>query len=387
MEPSKTAGNSSVDSNGDKMFTWATGFRSSVGHLTQFPTWESSSAATGSAGMKSRYNDLDHHSPQSTSSLMAESPMMESASKSGQSIADFSVLMKSPSLPSSMVASGQIATSFAVSSTPVSAEDVSDVRLLKMQLEQSRQSEQLMYQQLVSLERKHEELRLKYHKLKVKVITLERENRKDNHSVSSSREFNALDLEGLNDKSGSSTPTFVATPKTSELTMKYTLGKKKPTMMLNSAPFSVSSAIGARQGPLNQSLITSPMVDNKVSPFPPTEFLITPQPPMSGHDHDQEVDGSTGLSSGSDDDVDYSSAQAIMPPVPQFVGGADGVHREICRHFLKGKCRFKKDCKFSHVVEQCPYCGEKPPSGKIAASAHLARCWKAYQQKMRQPSD
>jgi len=50
---------------------------------------------------------------------------------------------------------------------------------------------------------------------------------------------------------------------------------------------------------------------------------------------------------------------------------------ELCRHFLRGKCRYKSNCKFSHKIDNCPYCGERLPSSKVAASAHLSRCSKS----------
>jgi hypothetical protein len=48
----------------------------------------------------------------------------------------------------------------------------------------------------------------------------------------------------------------------------------------------------------------------------------------------------------------------------------------VCPHFLKGRCRQKNKCPLSHSVSQCVYCGEKLPSSKVSASAHLSRCWK-----------
>ena len=49
---------------------------------------------------------------------------------------------------------------------------------------------------------------------------------------------------------------------------------------------------------------------------------------------------------------------------------------EICTFFLKGKCRRKHLCRFSHKVSECPYCGIILPGAKIAASTHLGRCYK-----------
>eukprot|EP00475_Leptophrys_vorax_P042119 TRINITY_DN79455_c0_g1_i1.p1 TRINITY_DN79455_c0_g1~~TRINITY_DN79455_c0_g1_i1.p1 ORF type:complete len:487 (-),score=82.94 TRINITY_DN79455_c0_g1_i1:66-1526(-) len=52
------------------------------------------------------------------------------------------------------------------------------------------------------------------------------------------------------------------------------------------------------------------------------------------------------------------------------------VSTELCMHFLKGRCRYKRQCKFSHDVMVCPYCNIDLPEAKIAASTHLSRCYK-----------
>jgi hypothetical protein len=49
---------------------------------------------------------------------------------------------------------------------------------------------------------------------------------------------------------------------------------------------------------------------------------------------------------------------------------------DLCPHFLRGKCRFKKFCRYSHILSQCPYCQENLPLNRVSASAHLSRCWK-----------
>jgi len=49
---------------------------------------------------------------------------------------------------------------------------------------------------------------------------------------------------------------------------------------------------------------------------------------------------------------------------------------ELCQHFLKGRCRYKRQCKFSHDIVKCPYCDIVLPEAKIAASTHLSRCFK-----------
>ena len=51
--------------------------------------------------------------------------------------------------------------------------------------------------------------------------------------------------------------------------------------------------------------------------------------------------------------------------------------KEICQYFLKGRCRFKAKCKFSHDVKICVHCNDKLPSSKVSASAHLYRCFKS----------
>eukprot|EP00475_Leptophrys_vorax_P024909 TRINITY_DN345_c0_g1_i1.p1 TRINITY_DN345_c0_g1~~TRINITY_DN345_c0_g1_i1.p1 ORF type:complete len:323 (-),score=66.61 TRINITY_DN345_c0_g1_i1:158-1126(-) len=54
--------------------------------------------------------------------------------------------------------------------------------------------------------------------------------------------------------------------------------------------------------------------------------------------------------------------------------------RGICRHYIQGRCRYKAQCKFSHEVDQCPFCQESLPRSKIASSTHLARCFKLVTQ-------
>jgi hypothetical protein len=60
------------------------------------------------------------------------------------------------------------------------------------------------------------------------------------------------------------------------------------------------------------------------------------------------------------------------------LGDMSPVSEELCRHFLKGRCRYKRLCKFSHEVAVCPYCSIDLPQAKIAASTHLSRCFKVY---------
>jgi len=55
----------------------------------------------------------------------------------------------------------------------------------------------------------------------------------------------------------------------------------------------------------------------------------------------------------------------------------DDIDESYCRHFLRGNCRYKSKCKYSHELLDCVYCKEKLPKSKVAASTHLSRCWKA----------
>jgi hypothetical protein len=49
---------------------------------------------------------------------------------------------------------------------------------------------------------------------------------------------------------------------------------------------------------------------------------------------------------------------------------------ELCPFFVQGKCKFKARCKLSHELTRCCHCFSELPTGKVAASAHLSRCWK-----------
>jgi hypothetical protein len=53
----------------------------------------------------------------------------------------------------------------------------------------------------------------------------------------------------------------------------------------------------------------------------------------------------------------------------------------VCPYFLQGKCKFKGKCTLLHHIDECPYCHSKMPSGKLASSTHLGRCWKKFNPK------
>eukprot|EP00475_Leptophrys_vorax_P011890 TRINITY_DN1835_c0_g1_i1.p1 TRINITY_DN1835_c0_g1~~TRINITY_DN1835_c0_g1_i1.p1 ORF type:complete len:342 (-),score=77.84 TRINITY_DN1835_c0_g1_i1:85-1110(-) len=49
---------------------------------------------------------------------------------------------------------------------------------------------------------------------------------------------------------------------------------------------------------------------------------------------------------------------------------------EICPYYLKGGCRFRKNCRLSHNIgPNCPYCGQDLPQTWTQQSKHLKRCW------------
>jgi hypothetical protein len=47
----------------------------------------------------------------------------------------------------------------------------------------------------------------------------------------------------------------------------------------------------------------------------------------------------------------------------------------VCRHYLKGRCRYKSNCKFSHELFECPYCGISLSSNADLAGLHLSACY------------
>jgi hypothetical protein len=49
----------------------------------------------------------------------------------------------------------------------------------------------------------------------------------------------------------------------------------------------------------------------------------------------------------------------------------------ICKHFLRGKCRFREKCRNSHAIDNCVHCNAKLPKSRLAASAHLSKCYKS----------
>jgi len=51
---------------------------------------------------------------------------------------------------------------------------------------------------------------------------------------------------------------------------------------------------------------------------------------------------------------------------------------EVCPYFLKGGCRFRKNCRLSHQIgADCPYCQQVLPTTWTQQSKHLRRCWES----------
>jgi hypothetical protein len=89
------------------------------------------------------------------------------------------------------------------------------------------------------------------------------------------------------------------------------------------------------------------------------------------------------------DDMDYINAAALdaqaMMMEDDTEGNEDQVSAsdsgnpqssEICPYYLKGGCRFRKNCRLSHNIgPNCPYCGQDLPQTWTQQSKHLKRCW------------
>jgi hypothetical protein len=69
----------------------------------------------------------------------------------------------------------------------------------------------------------------------------------------------------------------------------------------------------------------------------------------------------------SPDGGEYSAAPVSTTPL--------GKKHMICRHYLKGRCRYKVNCKFSHDLKYCPHCNAGLERDPDLAAEHLANCW------------
>lgn len=60
------------------------------------------------------------------------------------------------------------------------------------------------------------------------------------------------------------------------------------------------------------------------------------------------------------------------------VDGGNPSSNEICPYFLRGGCRFRKNCRLSHSIGLlCPYCNLDLPQTWTQQSKHLKRCWES----------
>jgi hypothetical protein len=85
--------------------------------------------------------------------------------------------------------------------------------------------------------------------------------------------------------------------------------------------------------------------------------------------------------SGEDDALHVSKLSASSSDMRSSVEspGSESSNLDICRHYLKGRCRHKKRCKFSHQVKSCPYCSAALSDDDSSKTAHLTKCWKSVQ--------
>jgi len=87
-----------------------------------------------------------------------------------------------------------------------------------------------------------------------------------------------------------------------------------------------------------------------------------------------EVDADGSSAGNSADELEHSqgavsSQQSSAGPSPSA---------EICPYFLKGGCRFRKNCRLSHSIgANCPYCAQPLPTTWTQQSKHLKKCWEA----------
>jgi hypothetical protein len=86
------------------------------------------------------------------------------------------------------------------------------------------------------------------------------------------------------------------------------------------------------------------------------------------------------------EELKHSAAQLPLPETKEVASSMvynsrDAKNsRKLCKHFLKGRCRQKMSCQFSHEIIVCPYCSTNLPRATIASSTHLSRCYKAHKQ-------
>jgi len=88
-----------------------------------------------------------------------------------------------------------------------------------------------------------------------------------------------------------------------------------------------------------------------------------------------DADGSSAGNSG--DELEHShSAFSGQQSSASSAGASPSA--EICPYFLKGGCRFRKNCRLSHSIgANCPYCAQPLPTTWTQQSKHLKKCWEA----------
>lgn len=78
----------------------------------------------------------------------------------------------------------------------------------------------------------------------------------------------------------------------------------------------------------------------------------------------------------------FEAANGLSITPPSSTTEQQGSDNVICKHYLRGKCRFRERCRHSHDIEICVYCNVRLPKSKLAASAHLSRCYKLKNNKI-----
>jgi hypothetical protein len=106
--------------------------------------------------------------------------------------------------------------------------------------------------------------------------------------------------------------------------------------------------------------------------------------PSSAGNTDKGDEESMSRSQQDFDDDMKTIAGALLDDLAGAAGTTQTTHNEtsetvngICKHFLRGKCRFREKCRNSHAIDNCVHCNAKLPKSRLAASAHLSKCYKS----------
>jgi len=114
---------------------------------------------------------------------------------------------------------------------------------------------------------------------------------------------------------------------------------------------------------------------------------LLPEPDNSSQADKAESANDSSVSQAQDfDDEMKTLAGNVLDELPTLtqpslsstsVESASETVNGICKHFLRGKCRFREKCRNSHAIDNCVHCNAKLPKSRLAASAHLSKCYKS----------